>query len=677
MARALLLALTCAAAASASRYVDYSGVKMPAYGGGSDYEAPRDPVVQASDDYRGHSPDAPASPDYKYEEEPRIKTEKPTKDSDDSEVWRKPGRKQRGLVRPTDSANADVANKFDRDEEDAPKFRLTHRFPKHRSRLKNELPARDDESPRRPVKYSRDRKDDVSDIDRKDYFHVDKDDFPDDKSKDFDDEGKFANEATTRRGNRRKPRDRHIKRKSNDLDSAYEDDLDLDRRLKAESDKETPRRTRPPDNGPGERLSEVRVHDRFRPPLEEEEEDLTKVQPLSKSKPKSYEDYDDYYDMKRVYNIKSKLPSLLRRTTERARPSTTSYLDMLWTHRRMMAPEGITDDELIPALSRVTALQSRPRILPTSPITTTTPSTTTRARTTTTTTPTTTTTTTKTTRITTVSTTTVNGTALSLAEKSRLSILKKDQRKEGQHIDPPTKKPPVLLQVTKHLPTVVMVEPPTSGVPWMRARELSEDSPERLDKVKRLMRQKLMSDAKSIRDLTDNWDEMVCDYVDVALLDSAVRVLQPTHTAHICTLLAVAFTIMLSPLHVRRVADPSLLCAEGAMRTTGPSVAERELKAALGALGARRTRKEAGDAEPVPLPLPASSTSKPPPTFAPSAVPPGTNKEWNDFIAANKSQRLQISIYYITFLALINRLQTYEYSNISVYHEPITTIQLS
>lgn len=69
MARALLLALTCAAAASAARYADYSGVKMPAYGV-ADYEAPRD-VAAPADDYRGHSPDAPASPDYKYEEEPR------------------------------------------------------------------------------------------------------------------------------------------------------------------------------------------------------------------------------------------------------------------------------------------------------------------------------------------------------------------------------------------------------------------------------------------------------------------------------------------------------------------------------------------------------------------------------------------------------------------------------
>lgn len=72
MVRALLLVLTCAAAASAASYGDYSGVRMPQYGGGAEYDMGRDPPPsQPSDDYQGHSPDAPASPDYKYEEEPR------------------------------------------------------------------------------------------------------------------------------------------------------------------------------------------------------------------------------------------------------------------------------------------------------------------------------------------------------------------------------------------------------------------------------------------------------------------------------------------------------------------------------------------------------------------------------------------------------------------------------
>ncbi|XP_026742288.1 eukaryotic translation initiation factor 3 subunit A-like isoform X2 [Trichoplusia ni] len=411
MSHAVLLALACAAAASAARYGDYSGVKMPAYGGGADYEAPRDLLAaQPSEDYHGHSPDAPASLDYKYEEEPRIKTEKPTKDSDDAEVWRKPGRKQRGLMRPMDSGSVDVASKYERDEEEVPKFKTSHRYPKHRSRLKPDILPRDEESPpRRPTKYSRDRKDDVSDINRKYYFPVDKEEFADDKSKEFDEDVKFMNEPTTRRVMRRKQRDRHsLKRKPQD------DELEADRRMKPESEGEE-RRVRP---------QEQRVRDRYRPVLEDEEEEA-KVQPLLK--PKDYEDYEDYYDMKRVYSIKNNLPQLLRRSSE------------------------------------------------------------------------------------------------------------------------------------------------------------------------------------------------------------------------------------------------------GASRTTGASVAERELKAALGALGARRTRKEVGGAEGAPPPAPplaplaapAPHTLHSPPTFRPAAVSADTNKQWNDFIAANDSQRLQISIY-VTFLALINCLQRYEYSNISV-----------
>lgn len=111
-----------------------------------------------------------------------------------------------------------------------------------------------------------------------------------------------------------------------------------------------------------------------------------------------------------------------------------------------------------------------------------------------------------------------NGSELTLAEKSRLSIMKKAMRKESLEGGSSTKKPPVLLQVTKKLPTVVMVEPPSSE-PFLRAREVFADSPARLDKVKRLMRHKLVANAKNIHDLTDNWDDLVCDYVDMALLD--------------------------------------------------------------------------------------------------------------------------------------------------------------
>lgn len=113
-------------------------------------------------------------------------------------------------------------------------------------------------------------------------------------------------------------------------------------------------------------------------------------------------------------------------------------------------------------------------------------------------------------------------------------------------------------------------------------------------------------------------------------------------------------------------------CAESAPtpRSTGASVAERELTAAL---GARRALVGLLEPQPVPLlaaPPPLFSTVRPP-TFPPAAVPPDTNKQWNDFIAANHSPRLQPSILYVTLLALINRSLRYEYSNISVNYPPL------
>lgn len=197
-------------------------------------------------------------------------------------------------------------------------------------------------------------------------------------------------------------------------------------------------------------------------------------------------------------------------------PTPTSLLDLLWSDRRMMQAESSSAELEEPVSS------TRASTTSTTPATTTTTATTTI----------TTTSPSKTTKSTTLSTTTttekpVNASELSLAEKSRLSILKKDQRKEGQHVDPPTNKPPVLLQVTKQLPTVVMVEPPSSMSPWMRAREFREDSPQRLEKVKKLMRHKLVAEAKSIHELTDKWDDMVCDYIDMSLLENRAAALAP------------------------------------------------------------------------------------------------------------------------------------------------------
>lgn len=125
-------------------------------------------------------------------------------------------------------------------------------------------------------------------------------------------------------------------------------------------------------------------------------------------------------------------------------------------------------------------------------------------------------------------TTSKSSTELSLAEKSRQSILKKAQRKESLKNVTLTTKPPVLMHVTKKMHTLVMVEPQKSE-PEFRARAVFDDSPERLARAKRLMRRKLVSGARSIQELIDNWDEMVCDYIDVSLLENDVGHHLPSH----------------------------------------------------------------------------------------------------------------------------------------------------
>lgn len=114
---------------------------------------------------------------------------------------------------------------------------------------------------------------------------------------------------------------------------------------------------------------------------------------------------------------------------------------------------------------------------------------------------------------------------LSMAEKSRLSIMKKAQKKEFAKVEE-TKNPPVLMKVTQRdMNTVVMVEPAQRALPDVPGHENSEpnveifdDSPEIIRKVKNLMRQNFIKSARSLNDITDNWDDTVCDYIDVSLL---------------------------------------------------------------------------------------------------------------------------------------------------------------
>ncbi|XP_028174454.1 DNA ligase 1-like [Ostrinia furnacalis] len=496
MARALLVALACAACAgAAARYGDYSGARMPQYGGG-DYDAREHGPAPEPDDYRGHSPDAPAALDYKYEEDPSNsqigKTESPPgKEVDEAESWQHRPARRHKKSRAVDDIHTDPADRFDPDD-DFPKPRSSNRFTKHHTRLKSrKFERHDDELP----KYSENHKIRNDDSDTEEELQIDKD-FRNDKRKSFE-EDRYAHRAGGERVVRRKPRDRQLKKE--DGEESAKSDSDVDRWM-------LPGMGRAPGPGPlSERLMRRRPPDESMPgPREPSDEDEPILQgEKAKGKSKGYDDYSgDYYDMKRVMNIKKKLPSLLRRTTvteESLKLSTRSLEDYL-SNRRIFLP---------PSPAKRTTTEPPPtESHPTS----------------------TTTTTTVTTSSTTAKTANISK-EMSLAEKSRLSILKKAQRKESMNLDTATKKPPVLLQVTHKLPTLVMVEPPSSAEPWMRAQAVFADSPARLDQVKRLMRHKLVANAKNIHELTDNWDDLVCDYIDMSLLDavSSVRLDRDAH----------------------------------------------------------------------------------------------------------------------------------------------------
>ncbi|XP_063634119.1 uncharacterized protein LOC134804799 [Cydia splendana] len=134
---------------------------------------------------------------------------------------------------------------------------------------------------------------------------------------------------------------------------------------------------------------------------------------------------------------------------------------------------------------------------------------------------------------------------LSIAEMSQLSIMKKAQRRDSAKDEMLKDKPPVLLQVTERLQTVVMVEPPpVTQEPWLRARDIAEDSPERIARVKRFMRNKLVANARNISELMENWDDTVCDYVDIALLDENGAVWMHTHTSYIYLLRPIGCTLI-------------------------------------------------------------------------------------------------------------------------------------
>ncbi|XP_072931439.1 uncharacterized protein [Epargyreus clarus] len=438
----ILSILECAVSLIAVRYGDYSVVRMPQYGG----QHEDSDLAAGAEDYSDKSPDAPARLDYKYEEDPHGKSDDVSvTDIDEERIWNK--KKGKPIIS-QNNRNFDVDK--DSFDEVVPEFKSNSRLVKHRSRFQSRnLDGH--------LKHnSIDRSDDIVNIENKNgnlhEEHTDRTDLDE-----FEEHRRLRYSVSTQKKARRKPRDRALHQMEMEGDQ---------KRLKLDDENEYFESNRA-----------------MRPGL------IIEQPNMSKSKKRNY-DYDEYYDMKRVLDMKNRLPALFRPTTETSvrtseAQSTRSLQPRLY--RRASSPAVITGNTN--DVSTHMASTSQTYSLKTSSSTAIT------------------------------NKTVENSTELSLAEKSRLSILKKAQRKENPRNVSSTTKPPVLMQVTHKMQTVVVVEPKPAAVA-LRAREVSEDSPARLKRARRLMRHKLVAGARSIHDLTDNWDEMVCDYIDVALLDA-------------------------------------------------------------------------------------------------------------------------------------------------------------
>nr|XP_032527696.1 uncharacterized protein LOC116777978 [Danaus plexippus plexippus] len=473
------------------------------------------------DEYPDRSPDASVLLDYKYEEDSRdaVKTY-PGKHADD-DVWQKP----KGKGRRSNKISHANEEEIDASEDLVPIYKSNRRFIKHRTRIKD---AETEKPSRRLVHHPR-RSDDIEDLDDRDDFELSKR-HPHEGNIDSD---RFAIRHTTMRVPRRKPRDRTIKQVP-------------EQRLHADSDEDISKIKRVDDADNIDNI--IKNH-----PLK----DLVK----NKVNSKAYPDYEDYenMDIKRINKLKNRLPELFRRTkASEPEPASTRRLQEFYYRRVFPSEEAETSTVTAKPVTDTTEKPTSSVVL-TTQITNTTQT------------------------VPSIQSTEKLNSNLSLAEQSRLSILKKAQRKESSK-NKTTTKPPVLLQVTNKLQTVVMVER-IHQEPVLRARQIFEDSPERIQRAKELMRRKLLAGARNIHELTDNWDEMICDYIDVSLLDT-----------------------------------PETTTSKPA------SVAERELRALLG----HRQRKD------IPVTIPVQ---KLPATFPPYAVDDYVDDQWNTFITTNKTHR--------------------------------------
>ncbi|XP_063394025.1 uncharacterized protein LOC134679112 [Cydia fagiglandana] len=507
MARWLLLALAsalCADAGRPARYADYSAARMPQYDTLYDARADR---RSPADDYRDRS-DLAAPMDYNtYDHESNDKRNlKPLQDEDLYQIPHNNNlRKAPGTIA-IDDVDADYNLKT---EERIPKNKKGNKRPRntnrreanesvdHRSKIsrnvkKNYQRVQDDKDNEVSLDHLEEEKDSGSDIEKNKFVRRDIRQrnrrqwyakSPPSRDSDYDDQSEG----------------RHGKDEKKLDDSIYSDPESFRNTPNIESDDGLlTERSLPPSYktvGEDNDDSETPLSKRHRAPM-----------PNEKSK-KKIPEYVDYNDMSRIEKIKN-LPT--RSTTARTGAGTRRRWSFQDGFRRRFhnKPPGEVDQ-----YADIDLPHTKPSDATTANTTayTTTPSTTGTDE-----------------PLAPLSKDVIaNITAfvnmskqLSIAEMSQLSIMKKAQRRDSIKDEMLRDKPPVLLQVTERLQTVVMVEPPLSTQePWLRARDIAEDSPERIARVKRFMRNKLVANARNISELMENWDDTVCDYVDIALLD--------------------------------------------------------------------------------------------------------------------------------------------------------------
>ncbi|XP_063373313.1 uncharacterized protein LOC134661256 [Cydia amplana] len=532
MARWLLLALAgalCADAGRPPRYADYSAARMPQYD--TQYDARSDHRGPA-DDYRDRS-DLAAPIDYNtYDQESNDKRNPKTLQDEDLYEIRHNNNNLRKA--PTTIAIDDVDADYNfKSEEIYPKNKKGNKRPRNTNKIeaKESVDRRSKNS--RNVKNIHQRAQDDKDNEAP-FDHLEEEN----DSGSNNEKNKFV-----RRDIRQKVRRKSYPKSAALRDSDY-DDQSEGRQGKDAKKLDDPIYTEPEllQNTPNIEPDDVSLTERSRPPGykfvgEDNDDSETPLSsrhkaPMPKSKKKNTE-YVDYNDMSRIEKIKN-LPA--RSTTARTgagaprrwsfqdgfrrrfyntpRQEVEQYAEILTNAQPSDASAANTTDNTTTPSPPTTGIDE-----PLAPLS---------------------------------KDVLANITAfvnmskqLSLAEMSQLSIMKKAQRRDSVKDEILKDKPPVLLQVTERLQTVVMVEPPpVTQEPWLRARDIAEESPERIAKVKRFMRNKLVANARNISELMENWDDTVCDYVDIALLDESGAVWMHTHSSYIYLLRTIGCTLI-------------------------------------------------------------------------------------------------------------------------------------